>query len=497
MLLAGLLAVALFFAAVVWPNHELTPVKIRDRVAIVDVNVVDVELGTILPHRTVLIEGSRIAAVSPAHETTVPAGMRRIDGRGRFVMPAFWDMHAHVYAISPLLDLPLYIAFGVTNVRDMQGCPKPDDPFIACADQKRRWSEEAISADRVGPRIVSSTSFMANGPGMARRLGDVPSYFDTANPEQARAFVRHFAPSVDEIKVYDGIPRPAYLALAAEARELGLPVVGHLPRGVSAIEAAPLQKSLDHARFILHESYPGSVALRTLSGRPRHADRVQMLRQHDPSMASAIFAAMRLHETYYVPTHLTRWSDAYADTDSVRKDPLLRFIHPLMQRHWREDLDALLAADPSPDARETYREFHAKGLALTGQAHRAGVRILAGTDYLVAGADLHRELEQLAAAGLPPAAVLRAATLSAAEYYGLEDERGTVAVDKTADLLLLRGNPLDDVRNTRQIDAVIFGGYLYDRAALDRIERHVERQAKSWAVACKIVWRFIRNPAAY
>lgn len=497
-LLLLLLAVAVVFAAgVLWPQEKLPAVRTEGPVAIVHAAVIDVRAGAAIPDQTVLVRDGRIRAVGDDGTVPLPRGTRVIDGRGRYVMPALWDMHTHVLAVSPLLDLPLYVAYGVTNVRDMQGCPKPGDPFVACAEEKRRWTAEAVAGTRVGPRIVATTSWMANGPGMVRRLGDVPAYFDTATPEQARAFVRHFAGKAEAIKVYDRLPRDAYFALAGEARKLGMDVVGHRPRAVSAIEAAAHQKSIEHARFLLHESFPGSAALRAATGQAWREDRRRMLAEHDPAMAQAIFAAMRQHGTWYVPTHLTRWSDAYADDPSVREDPLLRFVHPLIQRQWLEDIDELLAEDPSPAAREDYRRFYRKGLELTGAAHGAGVKILAGTDYIAAGADLHRELQQLSRAGLPPAAVLRAATLSPAEYFALERQYGTVEEGKVADLLVLRANPLADVRNTTSIEAVVFNGNVYDRAALDGIERYVERQAGSWAAGCKMVWRFLKNPGGY
>ena len=478
-----------------WPQDRLEAVRDARPVAIVGVNVVDVRAGTLLPEQTVIVENGRIGAAGS--DRRVPPGMRVIEGRGRYLIPALWDMHTHVFAVSPLLDLPLYIAYGVTNVRDMQGCPKPGDPFIACAEEKRRWTAEAVAGERVGPRVVASTSWMANGPGMVARLNDVPPYFDTATPEQARQFVRHFAGKVEAIKVYDRIPRDAYLALADEARRLRMDVVGHRPLAVSAAEAAANQKSIEHARFLVHESFPGAAALRNTPIAQWREDRQRMLDEHDPRMAAAIFEELKRHGTWYVPTHLTRWSDAYGDDPSVREDPLLRYLHPLMKRQWLEDVDELIARDPSPVARETYRRFHRKALELTGAAHRAGVKVLAGTDYIVAGADLHRELEHLNAAGLSPADVLRTATLSPAEYFGLEAQYGTVEAGKVADLVLLDANPLADVRNTQRIAAVIFQGRVYDRAALDRIAKHVERQAKSWAAGCKIVWRFVKNPAGY
>ncbi|CAN5457652.1 amidohydrolase family protein [soil metagenome] len=481
-----------------WPLDELVPSRTTGQLAIVDVTIVDVRNATLIRSQTVLIEGGRIIEVGGAAEIEVPPTALVIQGPDRFLMPALWDMHAHIYAISPLLDLPLYIAYGVTNVRDMQSCPTLRDPFISCPEDKRKWTAEAVAAERVAPRVVATTSFMANGPGMLDRLGDVPTFFGTATPEQARAFVRHFAGNVEAIKVYDRIPRDAYFALAEEAERLGVDLVGHRPHVVSAIEAAAHQKSIEHARFILHESFNGSAELRELGGTPGwNEDRRRMLDEHDPLMAEAIFAAMVHNGTWYVPTHLTRWTDAFADDAAVREDVLLRYLHPLMKWQWLEDVDETVSRDPSPEARATYREFYSKGLELTGAAHRAGVRIIVGTDYIVAGADVHRELEQLVMAGLAPVEALRAATVAPAEYFSLEAHYGAVMTGMVADLVLLSADPLTDIRNTQRIESVIFNGNAYDRAALDQISDHVQRRARSWSVACKILWRFIKNPVAY
>jgi hypothetical protein len=332
---------ALFALGVVWPEREPQAVRKERPLAIVGVTVLDLAptadasaagggSGNLVTGQTVLIQGDRISAVAGDGTMAIPENAVVVDGRGRYLLPALWDMHAHVYAVSPLLDLPLYIAYGVTNLRDMQGCPQPNDPFIACAEDKRRWTQEAIAGQRVAPRVVSTTSFMANGPGIRKRLKNVPEFFETSTPDEARAFVRHFARSVEAIKVYDRIPREAYLALADEAQRVGLPLVGHRPHAVSAVEAAQHQQSIEHARFILQEAWPGAAALREVAGMPDwREDRRRMLDEHDPAMAEEIFAAMKTNGTWYVPTHLTRWADAYADDARVREDEWLRYLHPL------------------------------------------------------------------------------------------------------------------------------------------------------------------------
>ena len=495
---AGLLLPATaFLLLVAWPLPPPPTPPSRVSLAITGVDVVDLDAGRLLRDRTVLLTEGRILSVQ-AGDAAVPGDYRRIDARGKYLMPALWDMHVHVHALSPMLDLPLYVANGVTRVRDMQGCPRQDDPFIACSGDKARWTAEALAGQRVAPRIIESTSFMANGPGMAVRVGGVPAYFDAATPAQARAFVRHFAATADSIKVYDRIPRAAYLALADEARRHGLPVVGHRPHAVSALEAVRHQRSLEHARFLLHEGYDGAEALRVVAGTPAwREDRRSMVDRHDPARSEAIFEAMRAAGTYYVPTHLTRWADAYAETPAVLQDPALATLHPLLRMQWREDVVAVVDRDPSPEARRAYRDFHRLGLVLTGRAHRAGVKVMVGTDYIGAGSDAHREMALLVDAGLSNLDALRAATVVPAEYAGLADHAGRVLPGHSADLVLLDADPLRDIRHTRRIHAVVFDGRLLDPPALQAIHAHARAAARSWSVGAKILWRFVRQPVAY
>ena len=483
---------------VLWPEPPLSPPPQQARLVVRGVTIVDVERGALVPDRTVIVERGRIVSVHATRADDGDGATRVVDGRGYYAIPGLWDMHGHVHAFADLLDLPLHVAFGVTHVRDMLGCPTEGDPFIACPEQKRTWTREALNGTRVAPRIVSSPSFMAHGPATRTRIRNAPWYLGAETPEAARAFVRAFAPSVDEIKVYDGLPAAAYRALVDEARRVGRPVVGHRPHAVTAVEAVRSQKSIEHARMLLHETFDGADALRAVAGTPAwREDRRAMVDRHDPVKARTVIGAMRDAGTWYVPTHLTRWVDAYAEDDRVRRHPTLRYMHPLLRWQWFEDLDALLAADPTPAGRQAYRDFHAKGLELTAQAHGMGVRVLVGTDTLIGGPALHLELEQLVAAGLSPADALRAATLHGAEYYGRAHEAGRIAPGHEGDIVLLRADPLQDIRHTTGIAAVIFDGRVFDEAALETIRAHAARQARSVTVACKVLWRFARHPQAY
>lgn len=492
------LSVTFFAVGVLWPLDKVDAVKTNTPIAIINTSILDVAGDLILPNQTVIIERKKIRIVDAANNVAIPENAIRIDGANRFLMPSLWDMHTHIFKVTPLLDMPLYIGYGVTNVRDMASCPTANDPFAACPEDFKRWTHQANNDELVGPRVQGIASWHLNGPGIHDQINGLPEFFGTANEQQAREFVRYYSGKVDAIKVYNYISREAYFALVDEAKKQGVDVIGHRPLAISAIEAAQHQKSIEHARFILHESFSGSAALRESVAKGLwNEDRRRMLDEHAPQMATAIFSAMKNSGTWYVPTHLTRRVDAYGDDALILEDPILRYLHTLMKWQWLEDVNKVISEAPSPEARKTYRDFYHKGLELTGAAHRAGVKVLVGTDYIVAGITVHHELEQLVMAGLSPVDALRAATVLPAEYFGLQKEYGSVAAGMNADLILLNKNPFENISNTQSIETVIFNGNLYDRNKLDEISDTVESRAKSWSIACKILWEFIKNPAGY
>lgn len=495
---AILIFALLFWVGVWWPSDQVQPIKTDVPVVIKNVSVVDLVGGDILSSQTILIDENKILFVGLENELSAPKSSIIVDGHGQYVIPALWDMHTHIFKVTPLLDLPLYIAYGVTNVRDMTSCPQKGDPFVPCPEDLKKWNSAAINGELVGPRIQGITSWQLNGPGIHKYIKGLPEFFGTANPKQSKEFVHHYADKVDALKVYNYIPRDSYFAVANEAKKVGLDLVGHRPHAVSAIEAAQYQKSIEHARFILHESFSGSKDLReSVSKGLWKEDRRVMLDEHDPEMANKIFEVMKVNGTWYVPTHLTRRVDAFGEDPLILEDPILKYLHPLLKWQWLEDVNKTIDEDPSSKGRQTYREFYKKGLELTGQAHRAGVKVLVGTDYIVAGVTVHDELEQLILAGLSPLDALRAATLGPAEYFDLQDEYGEIKEGMSADIVLLHKNPLEDINNTKAINAVIFNGNYYDREALDRLEALVEKRARSWNIACKILWEFIKNPVGY
>jgi len=213
------LLVMLFAVGILWPAQNVDAIKNERSIAIINTSVLDIAAGVILPNQTVLIANKKIQFVGSLSDSVISDDAIRIDGRNNFLMPSLWDMHTHIYKITPLLDLPLYIRYGVTNVRDMTSCPKANDPFAACPEDFKRWTEQANNNQLVGPRVQGITSWYLNGPGIHDQIQGLPEFFGAANAQQAREFVRYYADKVDAIKVYNNISRESYFALVDEAKK--------------------------------------------------------------------------------------------------------------------------------------------------------------------------------------------------------------------------------------------------------------------------------------
>jgi hypothetical protein len=450
-----------------------------------DVTVVDVEAGELRPGRSVRVEDGTIRAVVPTEHEPSAGGARVVDGRGRFLVPGLWDMHAHYLTKdAPTLSMPLHVAHGVTGVRDL--CSDsfvPEDPVDPTIDDFRGWRAAIERGELLGPRLLALASSPLDGPDDL--VAGAPAFYGAATEEDARRLVHWLVDrGVDFAKVYSRIPRAGYVALTDEAARVGLPVAGHKPFAVSGVEAARAgQRSIEHALEVLFDLFPGGAELRDPATPyfPPTPLRRRMVDEHDPELADELFAAMVEHGTALTPTHITRRFDARAADPALLDDPRLRFVPAWQQGSWRDDAARMAAIDPSPGGRAAFADFHELGLDLVGRAHRAGVRVLAGTDandsHCFPGSGLHEELEELVRAGLTPADALRAATLEGARFLGVADRFGTVEPGRAADLVLLDADPLESIGNVGRVAAVVLGGRLLDRAELDDLVEGVARAA--------------------
>jgi hypothetical protein len=457
----------------------------RAELAITNVSVVDAAANQVRANQTVLISAGRITDVIPSASGT-PNSARVVDGTGKFVIPGLLDMHAHLVVTGPIteVDLPLFVAHGVTGLRIMNAdCHQPAPGRPGCIEQFRGLQRQIDSGTVLGPRLLSLASWHVNGDvGITDAM---PAFFKAATEEDGRKLARYFKErGADFIKIYDNVSRPGYIGLADEARKLGLPLAGHEPRAFSAIELSNAgQRSFEHSRTFIPNCFPAadSARQRLLQITPTQL-RQRMVDEHDAAICANVFATLARNKTYLTPTHGTRRMDAFAHDSTYRNDPRLKYVLPIQRFRWNIDASRMVASDSSPAGRKSFMDVYRKGLALTGAAYRAGVPIMVGTDandsFIFVGSSVHDELEYLIEAGLTPAQALDAATRSGAEYLGRTRDMGSVQPGKLADLVLLDANPLADIRNVRRIYAVHVNGRYLSRAALDSLLSAVEATVK-------------------
>ena len=479
--LAAVVAAVVLSAAlaILWPSANAPLPDASGGYRIDNVRVVDVEAGRAGAPTSVEVRDGRIAAIGGA----ASADIVRVDGRGGFLVPGFWDMHMHSFQLSPQMHLPLFVANGITNVRDMMDCPEPQDSLIACAADKRRWTAAAAAGRMAAPRYVEVASYYLESPALT--------------PAAVTARVAAYdSRGLDAIKVYNRLPRPGFLQAARDARARGLRLVGHLPKAVGLDEAvASGQASFEHAHVFARHCFRSAADWRAgrLDALPPTDFAERVVAEHDPALCRAAFEAVRAAGAWYVPTHVTREEDARAADRAFVDDPRLVHLDPLSRWAFRDDLTGTVGQYPGARGQQALRRYFEHGLRLTGAAYRAGVPVLVGTDTAIGGFRYHDEMAHLVRAGLTPAEVLKAATFDAARYAGLQASSGSIAVGKRADLVLLAADPLADIANTRRIRAVFLAGRLYDRRRLDELVEFNREQAgapHNWA---KLLWGFARS----
>jgi imidazolonepropionase-like amidohydrolase len=384
--------------------------------ALTHVTVIDGTGAPAQPDSTVVIAQGHITAVGPNDAVKIPAGTRVVDATGKFLIPGLWDMHGHLTDATEDA-FPLLIMNGVTGVRDMGG-------DLAQLD---RWRSEIDSRQRVGPHIIRAGPFV-DGPkeGVTNRL-------TVRTPEEARRAVHDLkAKGVDFIKVHNALPPEAFFALIDEAHKEHIPVAVHLPKNVSSAEASDAGvASLEHVETLYeNDLWRKGATAKTIE---------QAVDEILGPIGQDLFQRSMKNGTWYVPT-LVAYERGFV--------------------LWSKD----------PESLKPRLDIHEKNIEVIRMMHKAGVQIMAGSDFsdwgMVPGVDLHNELALLVEAGFTPMEALQAATLNPAIFLGKTDTYGTIQPGRVADLVLLNMNPLEDISHTRKIHAVVLGGKFYPLASI-------------------------------
>ncbi len=460
----------------------LTPAQLREpgltSIALMHVTVIDGTGAPPRPDMTVLIVGYRIAEIAKSNTISVPRFARTIDATGSFLIPGLWDMHAHpddpeLWPVNPPRQekeklLTLLIANGVTGIRDMGG----DLRLL------QEWRARVGNGTILGPHIY------ACGPLLDGPKPMWPGSVAISTAEQGRQAVRDLKKQrADFVKVYSLLPREAYFAIADEAKKLKIPFAGHVPDSVTPEEASDAgQASEEHLLQIVElcsdrDAIKKKVdELREAGATPvelRRAYIETMLATFDNKKAEALFAKFVKNNTWVTPTVIVWQNNASFEEDSAKYAERMKYLPRYIREYWDPKNNAHLK-NRSPERLAAEKLLVKKYLEIIGGMQRAGVKLMTGSDFganplLFPGWGVHDELALLVKAGLTPMESIQAATRNPAMYLGLDRSVGTIEKGKLADIVVLSANPLEDINNTRKVNAVIFQGRMFDRAELNRM----------------------------
>ncbi len=432
--------------------------------------MIDVVSGRALPNQTVVISGNRINKIGKS--IVIPAKAHMINGKGKFLLPGLWDMHVHTGDPS---YLDMFIANGVTGVRDMGG--NAADANTGCESISPRilisWRLQILAGRRVGPRMLISGPAVSN-TGWRTSL-------NVSTPDAARKAIRTLKTlGVDFVKVYEKIPIDAYRTLLGEAKKHGFPVAGHVPADtVSLLEAANAgQRSIEHIRDPLLMCFTDNrdELLTFLKEDDWPQDDAQWgVKQFE--QCPSVQRAFRKNRTWLVPTLTVEKAKVAVEDPLFVADPR-RDLLPSIVRSGFGKYVAKKKAQSDAERKSEHLWWRTQQL-LVARMHSEGIGILAGTDSACEGGlpgfSLHDELALLVASGLKPIEALRTATINPARYLRRQNELGTVQAGKLADLVLLDGNPLQDITNSKKIHAVFANGRYLSSESLRSLLRPAEK----------------------
>jgi imidazolonepropionase-like amidohydrolase len=421
--------------------------------AILGATVVPLDRPGTLPGWGVLVRDGTVVEMRPAEELPIPDGAEIVRAEGRYLLPGFVDMHVHI-GFPALLqpadsldreslieecaqDLPLYLANGVTTVRNMSGAPF-----------HLRLAAEIEAGRVLGPRLRTTSPILDGSPPVWSFSPEI------TDPSQARGAVKGIRDEgYEAIKVYNHLSAAVYEALAAEGRRVGLPVVGHVPFAVGIGGAlAAGQRSIEHFRgYDFDPDLPPGA-----SGGP---ERFRTWLSLTERQLVAYAEATRTAGAWNCPTLVT--VDACASVAERGLDALpatARYLTPGLRETMVEGIRRPVF---TADVMRTVGEGKLAQLRFLKLLHEAGNRLLAGTDAsllaIVPGFSIHDEMRNFVAAGLTPLEALTCCCRNPALFYGDEDA-GRIGPGARADLILLDADPLRDIAHTRRIAGVMANG---------------------------------------
>jgi Amidohydrolase family len=393
-----------------------------------------------IENAVVVVRGGKIIAMGSRNEVKVPSDAQRIDVTGKYIIPGLWDMHAHYEQVE---WGPIYVAAGVTTVRDVGN----EFEFITAV-------RDAVNSGKgLGPHmllagVVDGDSSYAIG---------VPR---VNSPADAQMWVQRYRDArFQQMKIYSSMTSENVKAVCTDAHRLGMTVTGHIPQGMNAYDGVnDGMDQINHIQFILNLLKPKNFDPKKAT--PQEVAKMMESLDVNSDDGKQAVAFLRTHNTVIDPTMaLMEFMQRPADVPADKIEPGVDHVAPELR-------EQLVNGGLPPERVATGQKIVQEELSIIGALHRAGVRIVAGTDQTVPGYSLYREIELYTEAGFTPMEALQAATIVPARAMNVDRDSGSIAVGKRADFDVLDANPLENIHNIRSVRSVVANGVLYESAPL-------------------------------
>ena len=434
------------------PRVELpTPHQVHATQAFVHATVIPMtEPDEVIEDAVVIVKGSTIVYVGTEHER-IPSNADIIDCTGKWIVPGLAD--AHVHLLFNALDPLLFLSNGVTSVRNMASLTESGH-----GDTRFAFSDHLELRDAIRRGEVLSPWIYQASPIHEARTGkyfDRSLYLNTNSAEAGKnAVQRAHEQGFDYFKIYNKLPSDAFFGITREAMKLGLPVVGHVPHDVALeeiIEDSSMH-SIEHLTGYINPFGEMKISL----------DRLDEIAIRTAEAGIWNIPTLQVWRNIVTPEHI----------DDIDSDPWTRYIPDSNRKIWTGSVKSFSnLIEKEVEGYETLPSEHIEDFEMIVKALiKAKAPIAAGTDSgtlnVVAGTSLHKELAHLVELGMSPWEALAAATVHAAECFDKANEFGSIQAGYRADLLVLAGNPLDDITQLREIETVVVKGVPYGQQEL-------------------------------
>jgi len=414
------------------------------------INVVPMDKESINNNQDVVIKNGKITAIGNTGKIQYDKNALVIDARGKYLIPGLAEMHAHVPPVDdlePMKDvLMLFALNGVTTIRGMLGHPRHIE-----------LRSKIQSGEIFGPRFYTSgPSFNGN------------SVKDTATG--AAMVKQQKQAGYDFLKLHPGLTKETFSAVAKTAKEVNIPFAGHVSFNVGvwrAIDAG--YATIDHLDGFVESLAPG---IDTIAEQQNGLFGMFTADQADVSRIPKLMNALRERNIWVVPTQALaeRWFAPDKDADVLSKEPEMKYMSPNTLNAWSNTKKNLMS-NPKYDA-AAIRRFIDLRRKLIYECNKNGVGLLLGSDapqvFDVPGFSIHHELKYMVDAGLTPYEALRTGTINVGRFYNRPEDMGMIKTGAIADLILLNGNPLKDIDQTKNIEGVMLGNHWLSKAYIDK-----------------------------